>query len=188
MFVDRGSRQIRFAPVEHGSRASHGACQGRAFPRGHAAKIDRHGQRGGLGVTDGSTRQSSDEGFYFIVAQAPAVAFLADDFLRKSQVRRRPVTYPMVISPGEGGFNGPRPAAGSRRRGTSSAIALRQLIRDMSLANPLWGAPRIHGEILKLGNRRWPNLGRQIHGKAQETSIPRLEDVRPQLRRWDRID
>ena len=27
----------------------------------------------------------------------------------------------------------------------------RQLIRDMSLANPLWGAPRIHGELLKLG-------------------------------------
>lgn len=28
---------------------------------------------------------------------------------------------------------------------------LRQLIREMSLANPLWGAPRIHGELLKLG-------------------------------------
>ena len=27
----------------------------------------------------------------------------------------------------------------------------RQLIREMSLANPLWGAPRIHGELLKLG-------------------------------------
>src|SRR4051812_35585289 len=25
-----------------------------------------------------------------------------------------------------------------------------QLIREMSLANPLWGAPRIHGELLKL--------------------------------------
>src|SRR5436190_7940329 len=29
--------------------------------------------------------------------------------------------------------------------------AIRQLIRDMSIANPLWGAPRIHGELLKLG-------------------------------------
>lgn len=28
---------------------------------------------------------------------------------------------------------------------------IRQLIRDMSLANQLWGAPRIHGELLKLG-------------------------------------
>jgi len=25
------------------------------------------------------------------------------------------------------------------------------LIHDISLANPLWGAPRIHGELLKLG-------------------------------------
>src|SRR5260370_18474199 len=28
---------------------------------------------------------------------------------------------------------------------------IRDLIRKMSLANPLWGAPRIHGELLKLG-------------------------------------
>ena len=30
-------------------------------------------------------------------------------------------------------------------------LEIRQLIRDVSLANPLWGAPRIHGEFLKLG-------------------------------------
>jgi putative transposase len=29
--------------------------------------------------------------------------------------------------------------------------AARELIRRMSIANPLWGAPRIHGELLKLG-------------------------------------
>jgi hypothetical protein len=28
---------------------------------------------------------------------------------------------------------------------------VRALIREMSTANPLWGAPRIHGELLKLG-------------------------------------
>jgi hypothetical protein len=28
---------------------------------------------------------------------------------------------------------------------------IRDLIRKLSLANPLWGAPRIHGELLKLG-------------------------------------
>ncbi len=28
---------------------------------------------------------------------------------------------------------------------------IRTLIRQMSVANPLWGAPRIHGELLKLG-------------------------------------
>ena len=27
----------------------------------------------------------------------------------------------------------------------------RKLIRQMCLANPLWGAPRVHGELLKLG-------------------------------------
>ena len=28
---------------------------------------------------------------------------------------------------------------------------IRDLIRQMSGANPLWGVPRIHGELLKLG-------------------------------------
>ena len=41
----------------------------------------------------------------------------------------------------------------SRRRGGRRSVPLeiRRLIREMSLANPLWGAPRIHGELLKLG-------------------------------------
>ena len=30
-------------------------------------------------------------------------------------------------------------------------LEIRRLIRNMNLANPLWGAPRIHGELLKLG-------------------------------------
>ena len=30
-------------------------------------------------------------------------------------------------------------------------LEVRKLIHKMSLANPLWGAPRIHGELLKLG-------------------------------------
>jgi transposase InsO family protein len=37
---------------------------------------------------------------------------------------------------------------GGRRR---TPAEVRQLIREMSIANPLWGAPRIHGELLKLG-------------------------------------
>jgi len=28
---------------------------------------------------------------------------------------------------------------------------IRDLIREMSMANPLWGAPRVHGELLMLG-------------------------------------
>src|SRR3984885_14465754 len=41
----------------------------------------------------------------------------------------------------------------SRRRPgrPNMAADICHLIRDMSQANPLWGAPRIHGELLKLG-------------------------------------
>jgi len=39
-------------------------------------------------------------------------------------------------------------ATGGRPR---ISLEVRRLIRKMSLANPLWGAPRIHGELLKLG-------------------------------------
>jgi hypothetical protein len=41
----------------------------------------------------------------------------------------------------------------SRPRGgrPKTPADIRQLIREMSVANPLWGAPRIHGELLKLG-------------------------------------
>ena len=41
----------------------------------------------------------------------------------------------------------------SRPRGgrPKTPLEIRKLIRDMSIANPLWGAPRIHGELLKLG-------------------------------------
>jgi len=41
----------------------------------------------------------------------------------------------------------------SRARGGRPKVPMeiRRLIREMSLANRLWGAPRIHGELLKLG-------------------------------------
>src|SRR5712672_1972868 len=41
----------------------------------------------------------------------------------------------------------------SRRRGGRPTVTpeIRKLIREMSIANALWGAPRIHGELLKLG-------------------------------------
>src|SRR5262245_9353270 len=37
------------------------------------------------------------------------------------------------------------------RRATAVPPDVRMLIRTMSRDNPLWGAPRIHGELLKLG-------------------------------------
>jgi len=41
----------------------------------------------------------------------------------------------------------------SRRRGGRPLVQteLRALVRRVSAENPLWGAPRIHGELLKLG-------------------------------------
>jgi hypothetical protein len=41
----------------------------------------------------------------------------------------------------------------SRSRGgrLKASLEIRRLIRAMSLANPLWGAPQTHGELLKLG-------------------------------------
>ena len=41
----------------------------------------------------------------------------------------------------------------SRSRGGRPKVPkeIRRLIREMSLANQLWGAPRIHGELLRLG-------------------------------------
>ncbi len=41
----------------------------------------------------------------------------------------------------------------ARSRGGRPKVApeIRRLIREMSLGSPLWGVPRIHGELLKLG-------------------------------------
>jgi putative transposase len=41
----------------------------------------------------------------------------------------------------------------SRPRGGRPQVGahVRRLVREMAVANPLWGAPRIHGELLKLG-------------------------------------
>src|SRR4029077_16749582 len=46
------------------------------------------------------------------------------------------------------GSSGPGRAAGP---GSAVAPDVRALIRTMARANPLWGAPRIHGELRKLG-------------------------------------
>ena len=66
----------------------------------------------------------------------------------------------------------------SRRRGGRPTLPseIRQLIRAMSIANPLWGAPRIHGELLKLGIDIGQTSG-QVYGQAKRSAISRVEDV-----------
>jgi hypothetical protein len=63
---------------------------------------------------------------------------------------------------------------------------IRALIRRMSRENPLWGAPRIHGELLMLGVEVAESSG-QVYGPPPPTTVPRLEDISPQPCRWDRI-
>ena len=48
----------------------------------------------------------------------------------------------------------------------------RQLIKDMASANPLWGAPRIHGELLKLGIDVSERTISNILKKARPTKPP----------------
>ncbi len=43
---------------------------------------------------------------------------------------------------------------------------LRALIRRMSVENPLWGAPRIHGELLKLGFEVAQSSVAKLHDQA----------------------
>src|ERR1700730_9426572 len=63
----------------------------------------------------------------------------------------------------------------SRHRGGPKVpLEIRQLIRALSLANPLWGAPRIHGELVKPWSANtWQGTG---------------DPIPPQPRRWDCID
>jgi hypothetical protein len=51
---------------------------------------------------------------------------------------------------------------------------LRALIRRMSIENPLWGAPRILGELLKLGLAVAQSKRRQIHGQATGAAKPEM--------------
>src|SRR2546428_313568 len=75
-----------------------------------------------------------------------------------------------------------------RRRGRPMIrTELRDLIRRISRANPLWGAPRIHGELLKLGPTlseatvskymlrpgRWTSVKRSLrHARPGKTHMP----------------
>src|SRR5438128_7282525 len=47
----------------------------------------------------------------------------------------------------------------------------------MALANPLWSAPRVHGELLKLGLRRLTTHGWSAHASPCETVLADLADL-----------
>src|ERR1700743_235438 len=63
----------------------------------------------------------------------------------------------------------------SRHRCARPAVPLeiRRLIREMSIANPLWGAPRIHGELLKLGIDIGQTSVAKYMAKRREPPTPR---------------
>jgi hypothetical protein len=67
------------------------------------------------------------------------------------------------------------------------AADVRQLIYEMSVANPSWGAPRIHGELFKLGIDQ-ADHGGKIHGAAEAATVARLEDLSLQSCRCHRVD
>ena len=54
---------------------------------------------------------------------------------------------------------------------------LPDLIRQMSKDNPLWGAPRIHGELLKLGFEVAEFDGLQIPGQTPRTAVAKLANL-----------
>lgn len=65
---------------------------------------------------------------------------------------------------------------------------IRQLIHDISIANPLWGAPRVHGELLKLGINVGQTTVAKYMARGEAISVPRMEDFSLQPCRWHRVD
>ena len=59
---------------------------------------------------------------------------------------------------------------------------IRQLIREMSIANPLWGAPRLHGELLKLGIDIGQTSVAKYMARTEGTSVAGVEEVCSQSR------
>src|SRR3954466_5840119 len=78
----------------------------------------------------------------------------------------------------------------SRNRGGRPQIDtdLRALIGQMSLENPLWGAPRIHGELLKLGFEVSQSTVAKYMPKRRDRPAraggPSSGTMRPRSRRW----
>jgi hypothetical protein len=61
---------------------------------------------------------------------------------------------------------------------------LRALIRQMSIENPLWGAPRIHGELLKLGFEVAQSIWSRGVDRQVRDSAPSCAIMCRRLPRW----
>jgi hypothetical protein len=77
----------------------------------------------------------------------------------------------------------------SRRRGGRPGInrEIRDLIRRMNKENPLRGEPRIHSELLILGIEVAESTVARYMVKEAGATLPGLEDISAQSRRWDRV-
>src|SRR5712671_869510 len=64
---------------------------------------------------------------------------------------------------------------------------MRALIRRMSRENPLWGAPRIHGELLMLGIEVAESTRGAVHDQAAGAALAGLEDIPAQPCRRDLV-
>ena len=59
---------------------------------------------------------------------------------------------------------------------------LHDLIRRMSFENPLWGAPHIHGQLLKLGFDVAQSTVSEVHGTQARSPLANMEDLPSQPR------
>ncbi|UPK40809.1 hypothetical protein IVB18_50235 (plasmid) [Bradyrhizobium sp. 186] len=71
-----------------------------------------------------------------------------------------------------------------RRGRPTMPLEIRQLIREMSVANPLWGAPRLHGELLKLGIDVGQTTARSVYADAQARPHPAAQAAHRHRDRW----
>ena len=76
-----------------------------------------------------------------------------------------------------------------RRRGRpATAVEMRRLIEGMAAANPLWRAPRIHGELQMLGieisERTVSRLLRQLPRRPSQTGRPSCTTTLVKWSRW----